>query len=125
MPLDPRSDICRIGGVHRLGNLARTEGSPLVIDQERRMKAEDRPRGDADPLARHAAQHERASLEARTVDDDALARLPDLGEEIEILADGPTSARQDADVAKHRPCPPQGESERDREWLGQRPASGW
>src|SRR5262245_44591324 len=124
IPLDPRSDICRIGGVHRLGYLARAELSPLVIDEVGGMKAEDRPRGDTDALARHAAQHERAGREARTVDDDALARLPDLGEEVEILADGTASAREDADIGKRRPRPPQSESQRERKPHGRRPASG-
>ena len=62
------------------------------------MEAEDRPRSDADSVPRNSAKHQRAGRYARPVDNDTLARVPDLREEVQIVADPAAWARQDAHI---------------------------
>ena len=66
------------------------------------MEAEDRPRSDADSVPRNSAEHQRAGRHARPVDNDTLARVPDLREEAQIVADRAAWARQDAHIRKRR-----------------------
>jgi hypothetical protein len=66
------------------------------------MKPEDRPRGDADSVARNSAKNQRAGRHVGPVDNDPLARAPDLREEVQVVADRAAWARQNAHIGKRR-----------------------
>ena len=76
--------------------------SVLFIDDLGSMEPEDRPRGDADSVARNSAENQRAGRQAWPVDNDTLARAPDLREEVLVVADRAAWARQNAHIGKRR-----------------------
>ena len=76
VPDDPVANRRWIGGDHLASRFGSEIFSTVVVDQPRRMKTQDRPSSDADPIMRDRAQDKRASRITGTVDDDAFSGMP-------------------------------------------------
>jgi hypothetical protein len=76
VPADPVANRRGIGGDHLASRFGSEIFSTVVVDQPRRMKTQDRPSSDADPIMRDRAQDKRAGRITGTVDDDAIGRQP-------------------------------------------------
>ena len=100
--LDPRADRRWIDGGDGTRRIARPERPSFFINDLGRMEPEDRPRGDADSVARNSAENQRAGRHAWSVDNDTLARAPDLREEVQVVADCAAWARQNTHIGQRR-----------------------
>src|SRR4029434_8487433 len=78
------------------------EFASISVGHDGCVKAEYRARRDADPVSRNGAEHKGAGREARPVYDHALARSPNLREEVEITDDRAARAGHDAHIGKRR-----------------------
>ena len=99
VPADPVANRRGIDGDHLASRFASEIFSTVVVDQLRRMKTQDRPSSDADPIMRDHAQDKRASRITGTVDDDAFSGMPQHGKKLEIMTDFPSSTGFDPHFA--------------------------
>src|SRR5437764_15304764 len=61
-----------IGLEHQFGGLRLSIHTALLVDRARGVKSQDRAARHADAVARHHVEHQRASRDARSIDNDAL-----------------------------------------------------
>ena len=99
VPADPVANRRGIGGDHLASRFGSEIFSTVVVDQPRRMKTQDRPSSDADPIMRDRAQDKRAGRITGTVDDDAFSGMPQHGKKLEIMTDFPSSTGFDPHFA--------------------------
>ena len=100
--LDPGADGRRIGCVDGARYLARVMFPAVLVRYDGCVEPKHSAGSDADPVPRNGAEHECAGRQARSVNDDPLARFSNLGEELEIADDRTARARHDAHVGERR-----------------------